>query len=158
MSETILEKIASGGFDSKQLDNLYSNAERLGRKEIMAAAKSALKALDARFYSKRFVKPIREKVERIAKSIAGSEGWAAWPDNVVANGIKPGGAMLNGKELAEFYLAYRNPKWTRPANLTVFQHDEQSTVLFKITAPTGEEAVFENSSDAIDRFRAAVAV
>ena len=66
--------------------------------------------------------------------------------------------MLNGKQLAEYYLAYRHPQWARPANLTVFQHDEQSAVQFKVTAPDGAETMCETSAEAINCFRATVTV
>jgi hypothetical protein len=101
MNGKILENIKAGKFTRKELENLYSNAERLGRHDVLQAAKEALKQVDAKSYAKRFVKPIKDKVEEIARDIARSENWANWDDNKVGNGVKPGGAMLSGEELAE---------------------------------------------------------
>ena len=105
MSDKIIDNIKAGKYDRKKLENLYSNAERLNRDEILLAAKEALKNIATRWYSKRFAKPIRDKVKQIATEIAESEGWASWEDNNVDNGIKAGGPMLKGEELAEFYFS-----------------------------------------------------
>ena len=70
MSEKIIENIRSGKYDRKELENLYANAERLSKTAIMLAAKDALKEIDGRSYSQRFVKPIRDKVEKITVDIA----------------------------------------------------------------------------------------
>ena len=59
MSEKIIESIKAGKFDHKELANLYANAERLGRTEVLPVAKEALKELNTRAYAKIFVKPIR---------------------------------------------------------------------------------------------------
>jgi hypothetical protein len=83
MNDKIIENIKSGKFNRKELENLYANAKRLGRTEIIEAAKNALKEIDSRSYSKRFVKPIRDKIKNIAEEIAESEGWGNWEDNNV---------------------------------------------------------------------------
>ena len=44
MSEKIIESIKAGKFDHKELANLYVNAERLGRREVLPVAKEALLA------------------------------------------------------------------------------------------------------------------
>lgn len=156
MSNKIIESIKAGMFDRKELENLYSNAERLGRTEILEAAKDALKEIDSRSYSKRFVKPLRDKVQEIAQGIAESEKWGNWEDNKVGNGVKPGGPMMNGEELAEFYISYRHPTWKRSSYLAVFQHDEESTVMYKVKAYYNEVKIVETSAQAIELFRDAI--
>ena len=156
MSEPILQKIRAGGYSGKELENLYANAERLGRSEIQEAAKRALKEIDSRSYSKRFVKPVRDKVEQIVKEIAEAEGWADWKGNDVRNGIKPAGAMMNGEELAAFYFSYRKPPWKSSAYLTVFQKDEESSVMYKVGAHNMKEAIVETSTEAVRLFREAI--
>ena len=156
MSKKILENIKAGTYSRKELENLYSNAERLGHLDILQAAKEALKAVDARSYAKRFVKPIKDKVEEIAKDIAHSQNWANWENNKVGNGIKPGGPMLNGEELAEFYFSYRHPSWKRSSYLAVFQHDEESPVMYKVMAHDGEQQIVETGEKAIELFRNAI--
>ena len=156
MSEKIIEKIGAGKYSRKELENLYSKAERLGQVEIFAAAKDALKEVDSRSYSRRFVKPIKDKVQEITQEIADSNNWAKWEDNKVGNGVKPGGSMLNGKNLAEFYISYRHPSWRRALNLVVFQHDENSSVLYRVKAHDGEEVTVETSEKAIELFSNAI--
>jgi len=156
MSKSIVERIEGGDFGKKQLENVYSNAERLGQLEVAESAKAALKQLDARSYSKRFVKPIRDKVQKIASDIASEQGWGNWADNQVGSGIKPGGPMLKGDELAEFYLSYRHPSWKRSAYPVVFQQDESSPVRYKVKAPDEAEMIVETSEEAIERFALAI--
>jgi len=156
MSDTIIENIKSGKFNRKELENLYANAERLGRTEILEAAKNALKEIDFKAYSKRFVKPIKDKIKNIAEEIAESEGWGNWEDNNVGTGVKDGGPMMNSKELAEFYMAYRHQSWKRSSYLAVFQHDEESAVLYKVKAHDGEEQIVEMREKAIELFREAI--
>jgi hypothetical protein len=156
MSEKIIQNIKAGMYDRKELENLYANAERLGKNEILLAVKEALKEIDSRSYSKRFVKPIRDKVQQIAIEIAKSEGWAHWDGNEVGNGIKVGGPMMNGEELAEFYFSYRNPSWKRSSYLAVFQHDEQSTVQYKVKSHDSEQIIVNTSEEAIELFRNAI--
>lgn len=156
MSDKIIGNIKAGKYDRKELENLYSNAERLGRDEILAAVKEALKNIDSRSYAKRFVKPIRDKVQQIANDIIESEGWANWKDNEVGNGVKVGGPMVNGEELAEFYFSYRHPTWKRASYLAVFQHDEESTVQYKVKAHHSEQVIVNTSEEAIELFREAI--
>ena len=156
MSDKIIGNIKAGKYNRKELENLYSNAERLGRNEILAVVKEALKNIDSRSYAKRFVKPIRDKVQQIANDIANSEGWANWKDNEVGNGIKVGGPMMNGEELAEFYFSYRHPTWKRASYLAVFQHDEESTVQYKVQAHHSEQVIVNASEEAIELFREAI--
>jgi hypothetical protein len=156
MSEKIIQNIKAGMYDRKELENLFANAERLGKNEIMLAVKDALKEIDSRSYSKRFVKPIRDKVQQIAIEIAKSEGWAHWDGNEVGNGIKVGGAMMTGEELAEFYFSYRDPSWKSASYLAVFQHDEQSTVQYKVKSHDSEQSTVNTSEEAIELFRNAI--
>ena len=156
MSDKIIENIESGKYSRKELENLYSNAERLGRTEVLSAAKEALKEIDSRSYSIRFVKPIRDKVQQIAIDIAESENWANWEDNKVGNGIKVGGPMMNGEQLAEFYFSYRHPSWRRASYLAVFQHDEESPVQYKVKASDSEQVIVNTSEEAIELFRNAI--
>ena len=156
MTDKIIENIKAGKYSRKELENLYSNAERLGRGEVLLAAKEALKDIDSRSYSIRFVKPIRDKVQQIANDIAESENWANWDDNKVRNGIKVGGPMMNGEQLAEFYFSYRHPSWQRASYLAVFQHDEESPVQYKIKEHDSEQVVVNTSEEAIELFRNAI--
>ena len=156
MNDKLLENIKAGNYNRKELENLYSNAERLGRLDVLKAAKEALKEIDTKSYTKRFVKPIKDKVQEITQDIVRSENWANWEDNQVGNGIKPGGPMLNGEELAEFYFSYRHPSWKRSSYLAVFQHDEESPVLYKVRAHNGEQQIVETSEKAIELFRNAI--
>ena len=156
MPEKLIESIKSGKYDRKELENLYSNAEQRGRDDILVVAKEALKDIDSRSYSKRFVKPIRDKIQKIANEIIESESWANWEDNKVGNGIKVSGSMMNGEELAEFYFSYRNPSWKRSSSLAVFQHDEESPVQYKIRAHDSERIIVNTSEEAIELFRNAI--
>ena len=156
MSDKIIENIKAGKYSRKELENLYSNAERLGRGDVLSAAKDALKEIDSRSYSIRFVKPIRDKVEQIARDIAESENWSNWEDDKVGNGIKVGGPMMNGGQLAEFYFSYRNQAWKRASYLAVFQHDEESPVQYKIKAHDSEQVIANTSEEAIELFRDAI--
>ena len=156
MSEKIVNNIKAGKFTRKELENLYSNAERLGRMEILASAKDALRLIDSRSYSKRFVKPIRDKIQQITNDIITAEGWANWDDNNVGNGVKVGGPMMNGEELAEFYFSYRHSTWKRSSYLVVFQHDEESSVQYKVKAHDAEQVIVDNSEEAIRLFANAI--
>ena len=153
MSEYIIENIKAGKYSRKELENLCSNAERLGRHKIQSVAKEALKELDPRSYSKRFVKPIRDKVQQITRELAESQGWANWENNIVDNGVKAGGPMMNGEELAEYYFSYRHPSWQRASYLAVFQHDEESTIQYKVTPHDGEQQIVDTNEEAIELFR-----
>jgi hypothetical protein len=64
--------------------------------------------------------------------------------------------MLNGEELAEFYMSYRHQSWERSSYLVVFQHDEESAVLYKVVAHDGEKQIVETSEKAIELFREAI--
>ena len=156
MNQKIIDKIRAGNFSSKELENLYANAERLGRDEIRIEAKGALKERDSRSYLKRFIKPIRDKVKRIAEELADENNWAAWENNKVGNGIRPGHAMLNGQELAEFYFSYRHEGWKKASYLAVFQHNEDSTVMYKIWPHNGDQSIVETSEKAVGLFKEAI--
>jgi len=83
MSAKLIARIRAGEFSRKELENLYTNASRKGHEDIQLAAKEQLKQIDSRSYSKRFVKPIRDKVHLIVEQIAAENGWGNWPDNRV---------------------------------------------------------------------------
>jgi hypothetical protein len=152
MSEKLIEKMKAGGFSREKLENLYANARRLGMTDILVAAKQALKEIDSRFYSRQFIKPIKDKVQRIMNEIAEDNSWANWEDNKVSNGVKSGSATPKGKELAEFYISYRNPAWEKAAYLSVFQHDEESSVNYKVGLHDGEQVIVETRQEAVALF------
>lgn len=128
MSDKMVDDIKSGKYDRRQLENLYSNAERLNRTDLIPIIKESLKELDSRSYSKRFVKPIRDKVKEIAMEIAESEHWANWVNNKVGNGVKPRGEMLNGELLAEFYFSDKHDSLKKYSYLALFQREESSWI------------------------------
>lgn len=156
MNEKIIENIKQDKYNREELENLYANAERLGHDDVLAAAKNALKGIDSRSYSKRFIKPIRDKVLQITREIAEENGWGKWEDNKVGNGIKVGGPMMNGEELAEYYVSYRHPSWKSSSYLAVFQHDEEGPVKYKIKPHDGEEQTVDTSDEAIALFCSAI--
>lgn len=156
MSQTIIDKIRAGGFSSRELENLCANAERLGRDEILKEAKGSLKERDIKSYLKRFIKPIRDKVKRITEELANENNWAAWENNKVGNGIRPSGAMSNGHELAEFYFSYRHEGWKKASYMAVFQHDEDSAVMYKIWPHNGDQSIVETSENAVSLFNEAI--
>ena len=155
MNQKIIDKIRTGEFSSKELENLYSNAKRLGRDEILKEAKGALKERDLRSYVKKFIKPIRGKVKRIAEELANENDWAMWENNKVGNGVRPGDTMLNGQELAEYYFSYRHAGWKKASYLAVFQHDD-STVMYKIWPHDGDQSIVETSEKAVSLFKDAI--
>ena len=57
---------------------------------------------------------------------------------------------------AEFYMSYRHQSWKRSSYLAVFQHDEESAVLYKVKAHDGEEQIVEMREKAIELFREAI--
>ena len=72
--EELVDKIKSGDFDRKQLENLYANALERDRDSIAEAAKAALQEVDPRSYKRKYIKPIKDKVAQIAGDIATAEG------------------------------------------------------------------------------------
>ena len=156
MNQKIIDKIRTGEFSSKELENLYSNAKRLGRDEILKEAKGALKERDLRSYVKKFIKPIRGKVKRIAEELANENDWALWENNKVGNGVRPGDTMLNGQELAEYYFSYRRAGWKKASYLSVFQHGEDSTVMYKVWPHDGDQSIVETSEKAVSLFKDAI--
>jgi hypothetical protein len=154
--DEIIKDIRAGKFNRKELEGLYANARRLGDEEIMLAAMVALKVIDPRSYSRRFVKPIRVKIEEIAHAIAKSQGWAAWEGNKVGNRVKPGGPMRSGEVLAESYISYRKAGWKGSSYLAVFQRDEESAVQYKVKPHDGGVSIVETSEEAIALFRRAI--
>lgn len=156
MIQELVTRIKEGKFSRKELENLYANAERLGHPEVLTTAKVALKEVDARSYTRKFIKPIRDRTKRLLEELAKNNHWASWEDNKVDNSVKSGGPMLNGDELAEYFIAYRHPSWKRSATLSVFQHDEESAVGFKVKPHDGDETVVESSDKAVELFAAAV--
>lgn len=156
MSDKMIEDIKSGKYDRKQLENLYSNAERLSRIDLIPIIKESLNGLDSRSYSKRFFKPIRDKVEAIAREIAESENWANWEGNKVGNDVKPGGKMRAGELLAEFYFSYKHDSWKKSSYLAVFQQDENSSVGYTVQAHDKELVTVYSSEEAIKLFHSAI--
>ena len=65
--EELVDKIKSGDFDRKQLENLYANALERDRDSIAEAAKAALQEVDPRSYKRKYIKPIKDKVAQIAR-------------------------------------------------------------------------------------------
>ncbi|TYK66021.1 hypothetical protein [Colwellia echini] len=126
--------------------------------ELIPIIKESLKELDSRSYSKRFIKPIREKVKEIAMEIAESENWANWEDNKVSNGVKTGGKMLNGEFLAEFYFSYKHDSWKKSSYLAVFQRDESSAAGYTIQAHDQELVSVFSSEEAIKLFHDAIQI
>jgi hypothetical protein len=156
MSDEIIKNIRTGKYSKKELENFYSNAERLGRIEILEAAREALKEIDSRSYSKRFVKPIRDKIEEIAKDIANANNWGEWKENKVGNGVKPGDRMLKGEVLAEHYFSYRHPSWKKSSALSVFQENENSSVRYAVRAHDGERVIVDTSQEAVKLYKQAI--
>ena len=154
MSDKIIENMKSGKYERKELENLYFNAIRLGRNDIEVAAKEALKEKDIKYYSKRFVNPIKDKVLQIITEIAETENWANWDNNKISNGIKTGGAVNKTGELVEFHFAYRRAPAKKTSCFSVFQRDEESAVQYKVKPHASEdEKIFSSSKEAIELFR-----
>lgn len=158
MSDKIVENIKAGRYDRHELENLYLNAERLGRSEVQVPAKEALKELNSRAYAKLFVKPIRDKVQKLITAIADAEGWGQWEGNTVGNGIRAGAPMTNGQELAEYCFSYRHPDWKTTSTFSVFQHDEESGVQYKIKSRKGGQSLVGDKEEAMALFRTAIEV
>ena len=158
MSDKIVENIKAGKYDRHELENLYANAERLGRSEVQLPAKEALKELNSRAYAKLFVKPIRDKVQKLIADIVETEGWAKWEDNTVVNGIRAGAPMTNGQELAEYCFSYRHPNWKTTSSFAVFQQDEESDVQYKVKSRKGGQSLVSSKEEAMSLFRTAIEV
>ncbi|WP_206997970.1 hypothetical protein [Microbulbifer salipaludis] len=156
MTDKIIQNIRENKYDRNELEKLLSNAERLNREDIIEAVKESLQEIDPRSYSKRYVKPIREKVKGIAEEIMNSQGWGAWPENLVGNGVKAGGPMMNGEVLAEFYISYKKEGWKNSSYLAVVQPDEESVVHYMVKKHGEEGQIVYTSSEAIEFFAAAL--
>ena len=156
--EEWLDKIRAGDFDRKQLENLYVNALEHDREVIAVAAKEALKEVDPRSYKAKFIKPIKDKIDQIAKEIAAAEGWGDWEDNMLGNGIKTGGAISSGDEIAESYFSYKHPSWKKASHFFVSQAEEESSVRYKVMPHNSEEHIVDTSEEAIALFKKAIKV
>ena len=156
--EEFVNKIKSGEFDSKQLENLFTNAVERDRDIIAVAAKDALREVYPRAYKAKFVKPIKDKVSQIAKDIAAEQEWGDWEDNALSNGIKTGGAVSNGSEIAESYFSYKHSTWKKAAHFCVSQADEESEVKYKVTPHNSEEQVVDTAEEAIALYKKAIKV
>jgi hypothetical protein len=156
VSDKIINDIKSGKYDRKKLENLYLNAKRLNHTDLIPIIKESLKELDSSSYSKRFVKPIRDKIKEIATEIAESEHWGNWENNKVGNGVKPGGEMLTGKFLAEFYFSYKHESWKKSSYLAVFQREENSSVGYSVQAHNQEQVTVYSSEEAIKLFHSTI--
>lgn len=157
MNQSMMQKLAENKYSKRELTNLLSNAEKRGRVDIIPAIKESLKVVDKRSYSVRYVKPIREKVQEIVAEIASENEWGKWSENGVSNGVKPGGEMINGELLAEYYISFKKKGWKKSAYLSVYQRDERSMVGYAVQTPTENEyKIYESSEEAIYAFKAAL--
>lgn len=159
MNQSMMDKLAENKYSKRELTNLLSNAEKLGRVDVIPAIKESLKVVDKRSYSVRYVKPIREKVEEIVTEIASENEWGKWSENAVSNGVKPGGEMINGELLAEYYISFKKKGWKKSAYLSVYQRDEKSMVGYAVQTPTESEyKIYESSEEAIYAFKATLSL
>lgn len=159
MSEKIIDGLKANKYTRKELENLLSNAEAKQREDLIPLIIESLKEVDFKSYSKRYLKPIKLKVEEIALQIAQEQSWAKWPDNKVKNGVKVGGDMLSGELIAEFYISYQHPSWQKSAYLSVFQRDENSAVGYAVRPHDSENYILTDTAEhAIAQFSKALEV
>jgi hypothetical protein len=156
--EELVDKIKSGDFDRKQLENLYANALERDRDSIAEAAKAALQEVDPRSYKRKYIKPIKDKVAQIVGDIATAEGWDELGDNAVSNGIKSSAALVSGENIAESSFSYKHPSWKKASTFYVTQADEESAVGYKVLPHNAEEQTVDTREEAIVLFKQAIKV
>ena len=156
--EELVDKIKSGDFDRKQLENLYANALERDRDSIAEAAKEALQEIDPRSYKRKYIKPIKDKVAQVAQDIAAAEGWNEWEDNAVNNAIKSSSALVSGEDIAESSFSYKHPSWKKASTFYVCQADEESEMRYKVLPHNSEEQTVDTSEEAVVLFKKAIKV
>lgn len=152
----IIKKIHDGHYDDRkhELKILYRNAQSKNFPDIESAAKDRLIQIGDSEFTKRFVAPIREKVESLVTEVAENNNWLYFSDNTVRNGIKHGGELINGQAVAQYYFSYRLKGWKRAISFCATQVDAKSDIFYSVNSPGLTEQVHvSRAEDAIHLFR-----
>ena len=150
----LLRKIQEGMYSQHQLNVLYKNAIDKKKPEIQLAVQDALRQIGGSQYTKKFLQPIRSKVQDLVHAIAANNEWLKFDSNQVKNGLKVGGGMMRGDAIAQYYISCKQPGWKRSISFAATQTDENSEIFYSVASPDlMEEIHLHNAEDAIELFK-----
>ena len=154
----LVHKIEDGIYSQHQLNFLYKNAVDNNHPEVQLAVQDALLKISGSQYTKKFIQPIRSKIEALIYEIAHQHDWLSFPKNEVKNGIKLGGYVKHSKFIADFYFSYKQKGWKRSLAFAVLQKDISSEIYYSINSPGIQgEIQFQNIDDALQLFNSELA-
>lgn len=151
----LLRKIQEGVYSQHQLNVLYKNAVDKNYPEVQLAVQDALLQIGGSQYTKKFLQPIRSKVQALVHKIATNNEWLKFDNNQVNDGLKVGGGMIRGDAIAQYYISCRQPGWKKSISFAATQTDENSEMYYSVASPgLMDEVHLKNAEDAIELFRA----
>ncbi len=150
----LIVKIEADIYSEHQLNILYKNAVTNNYPEIQRVVQNALRKIGGSQYTKKFIKPIRAKIESLVHEIGEKNQWLAFDDNLVGQGVKVGGEMIRGDAIAQYYFSYKRFGWKKSLSFAVTQLDEQSEIYYSIGSPDFvDEVHVNNAEEAIRLFK-----
>jgi predicted small metal-binding protein len=150
----LLRKIQEGIYSQHKLNVLYKNAVDNKYPEVQLAVQDALRQIGGSQYTKKFLQPIRSKVQDLVQEIAVNNDWLKFDSNQVKNGLKVGGGMIRGDAIAQYYISCKQLGWKRSISFAATQADENSEIFYSVASPgLMEEIHLKNAEDAIGLFK-----
>lgn len=150
----LVRKIQEGIYSQHQLNVLYKNAVDNNHPEVQLAAQDALRQIGGSQYTKKFLLPIRSKVQALVHDIATNNEWLKFDNNQVNDGVKVGGEMIRGDAIAQYYISYKQPGWKKSILFGATQKDENSEIYYTVASSSiMDEVHLSNVEDAILLFK-----
>lgn len=150
----LIRKIQEGIYSQHQLNVLYKRAVDKNKPEVQLAVQDALRQIGGSQYNKKFLQPIRSKVQDLVHEIAANNEWLKFESNQVKNGLKVGGGMMRGDAIAQYYISCKQLGWKRSVSFAATQTGENSEIFYSVASPgLMEEIHLHNAEDAIGLFK-----
>lgn len=153
----IVEKIKSGKYSEKELNNFYENAKKeASYHQILEASFSQLCTdYPTSKIVKIHVKNQKVKLENSIKHIMQTNHWDQLTDNIADVRVVTGGRIIDGTAFANYYFRYKQEGWKRSMYFSITQQTSTSQPFFNIKLiDEAEEHIFQSLVEAENFFNA----
>lgn len=156
--EKLVASIQEGKFSEKELINLYDNAIKKGRDDLIVHIKLRLRSDFPRAANRLFGAKQVDAVDKLTILLANITEKYDLSKNTVGRGVKAGGDMVSGRKYLDYYISYKNSsKYVAAFGLVQDAADSELKVVLK-NYKTGEDAFLETTIYGMDDYVSATAV
>lgn len=150
--EKLVASIQEGKFSEKELTNLYDNAIKKGRDDLIVHIKLRLRSDYPRTANRLFGAKQLDAVDKLTVLLANISAKYDLSKNTVGRGVKAGGDMVSGRKYLDYYISYKNSsKYVVALALVQDTADSELKAVLK-NYKTGEDDFLETTVYKMDDY------